>query len=188
MRTRRRFRDDERGSTLIETTLIFPMMLILTFGLVEFGHALWEYNAAEKATSAGARFLATRGPVMTGVPDCFVDAGATTAGTSCALVPGATAWSETCPGAQGCNAAVMTQLVTEMQAYAPFIDGDNVRVDVHGSGMGFVGRGRPVPLLTIRTTELTYDFVAIDDLLGIGPITMPGFDTTLVGEDQREGP
>jgi hypothetical protein len=30
---------------------------------------------------------------------------------------------------------------------------------------------------------MNYDFIAIDDLLGFGAVTMPGFDATLVGED-----
>ena len=54
---------------------------------------------------------------------------------------------------------------------------------MRGAGLGFVGRGAPVPMVTVRLTGMTYDFIAIDDLLGFGAITMPGFDATLVGED-----
>ena len=50
-----------------------------------------------------------------------------------------------------------------------------------------------MPLVTVRTTGLTYNFVALGGLMSffgqtLGPITMPGFDATLVAEDQKEGP
>jgi hypothetical protein len=38
-------------------------------------------------------------------------------------------------------------------------------------------------MVTVRLTGMTYNFIALDDLLGFGPVTMPGFDATLVGED-----
>lgn len=195
---------DRRGTTLVETTLVFPLVLILTFGLVEFGHALWEYNSAEKATAAGARYLATLRPhfadpdgsdpaptdrLLNIANDCFVATSAT-AGTPCAQLPDGdpTSWSATCAGGGGsCNAAIMGQLLREMQSIAPFITAANVTVEARGTRMGFVGRGAAIPLVTVRTTGLTYDFVAIDALLGFGPIAMPGFATTLVAEDQQEG-
>jgi hypothetical protein len=54
--------------------------------------------------------------------------------------------------------------------------------------MGFVGRGRAIPLITVRTTGLTYNFITLNSLLGFGPITMPSFASTYVAEDQKEGP
>ena len=62
-----RFRKNESGATLVEATLVFAMMMILTFGLIEFGIVLFQYNSAETATSVGARFVATRGPIVTGM-------------------------------------------------------------------------------------------------------------------------
>ena len=195
----RKLARDQRGSTLVESALVFPLLMILTFGLVEFGVAFWQYHAAEKATAVGARWLATRhgvrgaDPLTTelytaSVPDCFV--ASTAYGTSCSQVDGATGWSQTCSGGGGgsCSGAQMSALLTQMQQFAPFLTAANVSVQLRGSGMGFVGRGRPVPLITVRTTGLTYNFIAIDKLIGIQPITMPTFDSTAVGEDQKEGP
>ncbi|CAN7382652.1 pilus assembly protein [Phenylobacterium sp. LjRoot225] len=200
MRSLRRMLRDERGATLVETTIIFPLVLILTFGLVEFGNAFWQYHAAEKATAVGARWLSTRHGVRgtaaltnelytAPVPDCFVNSG-DTPGTACSQVAGATAWSQTCSGSGGgsCSSTVMADLLAQMQAYAPFITAANVNVQLRGSTMGFVGRGRAVPLITVRTTGLTYNFITLDALLGLGPLTMPGFASTFVAEDQKEGP
>ena len=87
MRRLRQLLRDERGATLVETTIVFSTVLILTFGIVEFGNAMWQYHCAEKATAIGVRWLATRAgvgasdlsahPITTevytaSVPDCFV--------------------------------------------------------------------------------------------------------------------
>lgn len=190
MRKLRRLPADDSAATLVETTLVFPLVLILTFGLLEFGHALWQWNAAEKATSVAARYIATRGPLLTGIPDCFVTPPATaTAGTSCSEVPGAEAWSSSCDAGGGgdCDADVMAAALAEAQAFAPFIEAANFHIDLRGSGMGFVGRGAPVPLVTVRLEGMTFEFITLDGLLGFDPIPMPGFDATIVAEDQDEG-
>jgi Flp pilus assembly protein TadG len=194
MRRIRSLRRDDGGATLVEATLVFPMVMILTFGLVEFGHALWEYHAVEKATAIGARHAATRGPLVAqladGAHDCFVaNPGSVPAGTACsdpAIPAGAPI---TCSAGSGpCSSAVRSAMLAEMRRIAPFLTDANVQIEVSPSKMGFIGRGRAIPLITVRTTGLTYDFVAIDDLLGLGALTMPGFASTLPAEDQQEGP
>lgn len=181
----KRFNDDKSGAVMIEYTLVFVMLMVLTFGLIEFGAAFHQYNAAETATGAGARYVATRGPVVTGIADCGVNTSAN-AGTPCASVAGSSAWTITCnAGAPSgaCQATVLNGLVARMQQFAPEIQAQNVQVVLRGSGLGYVGRGSPVPFVTVRLTGMTYNFIAIDDLLGFGAVTMPGFDSTLVGED-----
>ena len=178
------FRRNRSGAVLVEYTLVFAMMMILTFGLIEFGIVLYQYNAAEKATAVGARFIATRGPVVIGLPDCGpgVNVSGMNAGATCP----ATAWETVCnAGAPsgGCQATVLNALVTEMRTFAPNLEAQNVQVVLRGAGLGFVGRGSPVPMVTVRLTGMEYDFIALDDLLGFGTLTMPSFDATVVGED-----
>jgi Flp pilus assembly pilin Flp len=180
-----RFRQNESGATLVEYTLVFMLLMLLTFGLIEFGVVLYQYNAAETATAVGARFAATRGPIVTGVSDCGVTTNAT-AGTFCSAVGGSDSWTITCNAAApagGCQGAALSALVAEMQSFDPDIEAQNVQVVFRGAGLGFVGRGSPVPMVTVRLTGMQYDFIALDDLLGFGAITMPGFDATIVGED-----
>jgi Flp pilus assembly protein TadG len=191
---RRSFLRDENGAALVEISLIFPMMLVLTFGLVEFGHALWQYHVAEKATAIAVRYAATRGPLapqlIDGGHDCFVANPAdVAAGTACSdpAIPAAAAITCT-SGSGACDAAVWSAVVAEMQAIAPFIAEENVRVDLSQSKLGFVGRGAAVPVITVSTTGLTYDFVTLGDLLGLQPIGMPSFASSLTAEDQQEGP
>lgn len=195
MKRLRRLAADTDGATIVETAMVVPILIVLTFGLLEFSLALWQYNSAEKATAEAARFVATRGPLATFAADrdCFV-ASTAPAGTSCQNVAGAQAWtgtwSGTCAGSGAgavCQQAVMDTVVARVRDIAPFVQPENVEVELHGSNFGFIGRGAPVPIVTVRLVDLKYDFIAIDSLLGIGPIDMPGFDATSVAEDQQEG-
>lgn len=186
MRRHATFRKDQSGATLVEHTLVFALLMVMTFGLVEFGIVLYQYNAAETATAVGARFAATRGPVAAGISDCGVAANGVSAGTACGSVSGADSWTVTCNAAAplgGCDAAALTELVAEMRRFSPNIEAQNVQVVLRGAGLGFVGRGSPVPMVTVRLTDMTYDFIALDDFLGFGTLTMPSFDATIVGED-----
>jgi len=194
------FLRDEAGATLVEAALVFPLVLILTFGLVELGHAYWEYHAVEKATAVGARWLVaghgvegnstTAGELYTTVvPDCFVTT-TDPPGTPCSQVAGKSAWGPSCTGAgvAPCDTTTMSGLLAQMRQYAPFLTAANVKVQFSPSEMGFVGRGRAIPFISVQTTGLTYSFIGIDKLLGFGAITMPSFTSTLVAEDQKQGP
>lgn len=184
-----KFRRNESGAALVEHTLVFMLLMLITFGLIEFGIVLYQYNSAEAATSVGARYVATRGPFVTGVADCGVTTSASS-GTLCSTISGSNSWTITCNASApsgGCQADALNRLVTEMQRFAPNIEAQNVQVVFRGAGLGFVGRGSPVPLVTVRLTDMQYDFIALDDLLGFGALTMPGFDATIVGEDLNDG-
>ena len=51
-------RNDERGQTMVEFTLVLPMLLIVLFGIVQFGIAFNNYVALTDAVRAGARTAA----------------------------------------------------------------------------------------------------------------------------------
>lgn len=184
----RRLLRDTCGATVVETALVLPVLLVLTFGLLEFGLAIWRYNVAEKATADAARYLATHGPIVAPatVPECFVNDDEIR-GTPCSEVPGASAWSAVCGAGVACDAGVIDAAVTRMREIAPFVAPENVEIELSGSNLGYVGRGRPVPIITVRLVDLTYDFIALDGLLGLDGIVMPGFDASSVGEDLGEG-
>ena len=74
----KRFRNDESGAAMVEMSLVLVLLLVLTLGFVDFGHAFYQWNAAGKAVQAGARMASVSNPVATGL---------TTAGPS--DVPGA---------------------------------------------------------------------------------------------------
>lgn len=47
-----------RGSALVEFALILPILLVLAFGITEFGRALYQQNILGKSIEAGTRYLA----------------------------------------------------------------------------------------------------------------------------------
>ena len=51
-------RSSQRGTALIEFTLILPMLLVLTVAAVDFGRAFYVKNVAEQAAREGVRLRA----------------------------------------------------------------------------------------------------------------------------------
>lgn len=54
----RQFRDCTSGSALLETTIIFPLVLILMVGTIEMGRAVHVYHTADKSMRSAVRYLA----------------------------------------------------------------------------------------------------------------------------------
>ena len=58
-RTRARLISDERGSSIVELAIVFPILLLLFVGVAEIGRLFYTYTTLAKATKMGARFLTT---------------------------------------------------------------------------------------------------------------------------------
>jgi Flp pilus assembly protein TadG len=179
-----------RGASTVETALTLVLMLGLTFGIVEFANALWQWNTAEKATKVGARLAATADPVAQQLKTFDCATSTIVLGTNCKDPSAATFGTITCSGATtSCSggytysSTAMAAVVSGMQAVFPRIQTANVVVEYRDVRLGFAGRGRAVPVITVRLTGMTYTFTALDNLYGLGPITMPDFRATLTGED-----
>jgi Flp pilus assembly protein TadG len=54
----KRFRLDETGTSLIEFTLATPLLMVLGFGVFEFGHVLYGHHVITTGVHDAARFLA----------------------------------------------------------------------------------------------------------------------------------
>jgi Flp pilus assembly pilin Flp len=54
---------DQTGTTTIEFTIVMVLFFLLTFGLVEFGYLLLQWNSASKAAQLAARLAAVSDPV-----------------------------------------------------------------------------------------------------------------------------
>jgi hypothetical protein len=66
----------------------------------------------------------------------------------------------------------------------------NVIIRYQYTGLGYAGRpgtygraGGAVPTITVSLSGLNFNFVFMGDLLGLGPIPIPGLHTTITGED-----
>jgi hypothetical protein len=61
-----RFRSDQRGAVLLETTILFPVLMILAFGGIEFGNIFFAHQAITQQVREAARYLArTANPTVT---------------------------------------------------------------------------------------------------------------------------
>jgi hypothetical protein len=202
-----RLHRDRSGTTTIEFTMVALLFLLLTFGVIEFGFMLWQYNSAAKAAQLGARLAAVSDPVWSELRN-LEDTG----------TPGAaweTDYSVTCDGdSEDCSGTfagdydptAMQCLVFGRSETAPpcdtacaetgiggengicdryaFVAPENVSITYSHTGLGFAGRpGGPVPTITLRLTGLTFDYFALGDLLGFDQVTMPDFQVTMTGED-----
>lgn len=50
---------NERGATLVEFAIIVPLLLLLLFGIIEFGRIITEFTTIRTAAREGARFATT---------------------------------------------------------------------------------------------------------------------------------
>lgn len=55
-----RFRTSERGSSVVELAIVFPILLLLFVGTAELGRLFYTYTTLAKATKVGARYLSTQ--------------------------------------------------------------------------------------------------------------------------------
>ena len=197
---------DQAGTTTIEFSIVMVLFFLLTFGLVEFGYVLFQWNSAVKAAQFGARMAAVSDPVWTGL------VGLTDPGTPGG--PWTTAYNVTCHGTNAtgstgqCGGSSAQYAATAMQRLvfgrgggttcgAIGVDGDpgicdvferitpeNVDITYQNTGLGFASRpGGPVPTITLSLTGLTYEFIGLEGLLGFEGIPMPDFKVTMTGED-----
>jgi Flp pilus assembly protein TadG len=69
---KRRF---EAGTTIVEATIVLPLMLILTFGIMEFGISFTRWNSLTNAVREGARAgVVFRVPCASGAVTTLVEA------------------------------------------------------------------------------------------------------------------
>ena len=83
------FKQDEKGSTLVEYAIGATVFLMAVFAVLEFGRALWAHNALTDAARQGARYAAlhqSNGGEDTNIKNLVVY-GKTSGGTK-PIVPG----------------------------------------------------------------------------------------------------
>lgn len=57
-----KYKDNERGSTLVEFAIGVTVLATAVFGVIEFGRALWTHNALTDAARRGARYAVLHTP------------------------------------------------------------------------------------------------------------------------------
>jgi hypothetical protein len=199
---RRSLARNDIGASSAEFALVLPLLIVLLLGIIDGGRFLWEYNRAEKATQAGARFAVVTDPVPGGLAAAnYVGVGSLTQGDvipasafgkiSCNWASGAnpvccnpsTACTTPYPAVGTINTNVFTGVVSRMRGMKPDIEASNVVINYEGSGLGYAGdpNGMDVsPIVTVELTGLAFRPIVLLSQLSV---TMPDFRTTLTAED-----
>ena len=68
MKLLRRTEDRSRGQALVEFALVFPILALLIFGLVDFGRVVYTQNAISQAAREGARWGSVQARSATDIP------------------------------------------------------------------------------------------------------------------------
>jgi Flp pilus assembly protein TadG len=196
-----RFKQDEDGATMVEMTISIVLLLTLTLGFVDFGHAYYQWNAASKAVQVGARLAAISDPVVDALA-ASTDTPPNADAVGKAVPMGQ--FSYTCLGAgsPACNAnfgriyrgdttgtgcpALSANQRPGMCHFFPRLQPDNIRVTYVASGLGYWTRpGGPVPTVTVSLQNVTFQFFFLSGLLGFNDIAMPSMLSTVTGEDMK---
>jgi Flp pilus assembly protein TadG len=122
--TIRRSASDERGTQLVELSLVLPVMILLFASVAEFGRFFYTYATLAKATRAAARYAATRRYDSTDTTQAqslavYGDPSAGCSGT--AILQGLTCANVNVQQTTSAGAQVVTASVTGYQ-YQPIFD------------------------------------------------------------------
>ena len=150
---------DKRGISSIEFVIVASVFFMLIFGMVDFSRAMWEWNAAAKATHWGVRYavvndmvsirMAEFSGVLAGVDAGeAVDPDESTHPHAGVVVANLGTDIFTCTNT-GCNGNAdpdsdfdvdaFALIVARMQAIYDKIQPENVIVEYHHIGLGFAG-------------------------------------------------
>src|SRR3990172_5805826 len=84
----RRLLRGRRGQSLVEFSLVLPVLLIMVFGIIDFGLGLRSYISLTNATREGARFAAVGNPAGSFPSQCDGTTTPTVIGRTCVAVEG----------------------------------------------------------------------------------------------------
>lgn len=158
----RQFRRDEDGATLVEFAIVTPILLLLAFGIIDFGRLAMTYVTTQKATEQAVREAVVRTPVCAGLPDLNsrgTAEGDIRFGASCQIETGACAD----PGPIACTASASdtgTEIFASIQPLLPVNAGlENLQFTyAFDPRLGFLG-GPYVPRVTVDIVNLEFEFV-----------------------------
>jgi hypothetical protein len=172
----RRFLADEDGAFIIEFGIAFPVLILLSFGLLEFSLVVFDYQRAAEATRAGIRQTILYTPIAnTGaiLESTVIKCYNTTGTVKCdGGVPNDTA------------DAHFAFLLEEMQGIYPTLEAENIVIYYEGTDVGDEdSSGGIFPLVTLELNSVKHDMI-VGQLIGIETIEFPPFTTTILGPGQ----
>ena len=169
----RRFLADEEGAFIVEFAIAFPVLILLSFGLLEFSLVVFDYQRAAEATRRGIRttILSYTIPNTAALLEDIT--------ITCTMSSGVVS----CDGGSPSEFAAdqFNILLGEMQEIYPTLTEDNVVVVYEGTNIGSADEaGGILPLVTLQLTGVRHDMI-VGNLIGVPYIEFPAFTTTVLG-------
>lgn len=175
---------DEGGATFVEFTVVFPLVLAFTFGLVDLGLLMFNWAEANRATYAGARHAAVSDPVPRNINIATAAAGNAINGDECFKTDGtpslkcapvsATTCTGTGPTTVDCgsytaNEAAFAAILGKMQEQylSKTLDPRQVSIRYEPLPLGYVGRPGGYPMnITVSLQCIRQEIYFVAGLFG----------------------
>jgi Flp pilus assembly protein TadG len=167
----------QRGETILTFAYVLPILLGLSFAILEFTLIMFDYHRAGEATRRAARLATIVAPVAD-----LAD-----------LESGTVVTCTAAGGTLSCGAANVTSqqsfddVLAYMQAILPNIQAANVELTYSPSGLGDPATpGGILPLVTVRLAGLQYAFTVLNFVPGMPiAITFPPFTTSYLASGKE---
>jgi Flp pilus assembly protein TadG len=173
---------------LVEYSIVFPLLMLVTLAAVDLGYLLWEYSQAARATAVGARLAVVSSPVAQGIdgttyndhwgewcadPATGTDAGLCASVDSVCMVDG-------CSNGYTMDTTAFRAMVAKMAAVFPRVTADNVTVRYQTSaGPGFVAQiGMPLSV-SVSLRDMWHEFYFLP---GFSNPRIPASETVMAAE------
>ena len=158
---------------MVEFGIAFPVLILLSFGLLEFSLVVFDYQRAAEATRAGVRHTILNDPIA----------------NTASILNGAVITCQKADeevvcvgGSPDADADELFQaLLEEMQGIYPTLVESNLIVTYEGTDVGEEDEfGGLFPLVTLQLSGVRHDMI-VGHLIGIDYIEFPAFTTTVLG-------
>ena len=201
----------ERGSVLVEYTVVFPLLALTALGTVDVAYLMFEHAVANKATYFGARLAVVSNPVAQNITDfstlytatqqaninlpCF-DPSSVSSYSATGNCPSAFAVSCTStacnPTTYGFDPSAFTAIYNKMATIFPDLQASEVTVSYAVNGTGYIGRPGGLPMsvtVSINKDHTMFFMGALLTFFG-GPnwfgSLLPASSTTLPSESMGD--
>ncbi len=194
----RAFLKDEGGGPLAEFTLVIFLLMSMSMAIVDFSRAVWQWNAAQKATQVAARIAVVRDPLYLPIKYHFncnppatillgelcLDSATNTMRADCDFGT-VVCTKDGCDG--NAYAADQAQQFAEiydaMRLAYTYLEDDEISITYTPTTLGFIGKpGGPIAEVTAEISGDNFRFLLLLPW-GFNFMEMQALRTTLTSED-----
>lgn len=175
----RRLVRNEDGAFQIEFALTFPVLILLSLGLLEFSLLAFDYQRAAEASRRAVRFVIIGNNIANTArlledPPPVIQCTSTGGTVSCDNASPSTTANER-----------FQAMLANMQEVMPAIQEENVRVTYESADVGGPDQaGGIIPLVTIEIIGLQHEFVT-GHIVGLKSLMFPPFTTSVLGSGRN---